>query len=235
MSAILYGITATCIVVFARRLQFLSTRIGIALLLLPLLFTGRALLTGRVYGPIDLTYDAEPLSSLARSAGVTSVANPAPSDVAAQFIPWNAAVRSAFEHREWPLWNPFELCGDILAGAAQSAPYHPVTLLSLLLPAADAITFIAAMTYFLAALSAFLFLRTVCTSEIAALFGAIAWCFSNHVVSFILTAHGAAIAVFPLVLFGVHEVARSATLRNIGLLTAAMILTTLCGHPETLL
>src|SRR5207248_4729828 len=32
-----------------------------------------------------------------------------------------------------------------------------------------------------------------------------------------------------------HEVARSATLRNIGLLTAAMILTTLCGHPETLL
>src|SRR5712691_3396351 len=168
LSAILYGITATCIVVSARRLQYLSAPIGIALLLLPLLFTGRALVTGRVYGPIDLMYDAEPLSSLARGAGVTSVANPAPSDVAAQFIPWNAAVRSAFEHREWPLWNPFELCGDILAGAAQSAPYHPVTLLSLLLPAADAITFIAAMTYFLAALSAFLFLRTICTSEVAA-------------------------------------------------------------------
>ncbi|MDQ6802789.1 MAG: YfhO family protein, partial [Acidobacteriota bacterium] len=111
----------------------------------------------------------------------------------------------------------------------------PVTLLSLLLPAADAITFIAAMTYFLAALSAFLFLRTVCKSETAALFGAIAWCFSNHIVSFILTAHGAAIAVFPLVLFGVHEVARSRSPRNIALLTAAMILTTLCGHPETLL
>ena len=227
------------VVACARRLRYLSGRIGVALLLLPLLFTGRALLTGRVYGPIDVTYEAEPLSSLARSAGVTSIANPAPSDVAAQFIPWNAAVRSAFEHGEWPLWNPFELCGDILAGAAQSAPYHPVTLLSFLLTAPDAITFIATMTYFLAALSAFLFLRTFCASEVAALFGAIAWCFSNHVVSFILTAHGAAIAIFPLVLFGVHEVARTdrsvRATSSIALLTVAMILTTLYGHPETLL
>jgi len=78
VSAILYGITATCIVALARRLHYVSARIGIALLLLPLLFTGRALLTGRVYGPIDLTFGTEPLASLARSSGVTSVVNPAP-------------------------------------------------------------------------------------------------------------------------------------------------------------
>jgi hypothetical protein len=234
VSAILYGITATVIVALCRRAGYLSARMGMALLLLPLLFTGRALLTGRVYAPIDLAYQSEPVASMARSVGVSSIVDPALSDVTAQFIPWNAALRTAIAHGHWPLWNPFGLCGSPLAGAAQSAPYHPITLLSLLLPAPDGLTFMAAMTYFLAALSAFLFLRTLCTSEVSALFGAIAWCFSQHVVSFILTAHGAAIAIFPLVLFGVHEVARNGTIRNVALLTAAMTLMTLCGHPETL-
>jgi len=235
MSAILYGIIATCLLVLVRRAGYVSSRIAVALLLLPLLFTARALLTGRVYGPVDVAYQSEPLASMARSAGVTSIVDPSLSDVTAQFIPWNAAVRAAIAKRQWPLWNPFELGGSVLAGAAQSAPYHPLTLLSLMLPQPDGITFIAAITYFLAALSAFLFFRTFCSSEVAALFGAIAWCFSQHIVSFILTAHGSAIAIFPLVLFGVHEIAREATARHFALLVAAMTLITLCGHPETLL
>ena len=184
--------------------------------------------TGRVYAPVDLAMQSEPLASVARQAGVTSVANPAISDVSAQFIPWYAALRWSVAHGEFPLWNPFELGGSILAGAAQAAPYHPVTLLSLILPAPDGITFIAAMTYFLAALSAFLFFRTFCSSEIAALFGAIGWSLSQHLVSFILTAHGAAIAAFPLILFLVHK-------RRFLPLVAGMTLLALCGHPETLL
>jgi hypothetical protein len=214
----------------ARRTGFVSWRAAAVLLLVPLTFTAGALFTGRVYAPIDIGYNVEPLASMARRVGVTHIANPALSDVPTQFIPWNAALRWALAHHEWPLWNPFELCGNVLAAAAQSAPYHPVTLISLLLPAADGLTFVATMTYFLAALSAFLFFRTFCSTEEAALFGAIGWCFSQHVASFILTAHGAAIAIAPLVLFGIHEIARG---RGVITLVVALTLITLCGHPET--
>src|SRR5439155_24493132 len=93
--------------------------------------------------------------------GVQHVANPTLSDVYAQFLPWNAALRWAVEHRQWPLWNPFELCGNVLAAAAQSAPYHPLTLLGVLLPMPEALTFAATATYFIAALGAFLLIRSI--------------------------------------------------------------------------
>ena len=79
----------------ARRVVSFSRGAGVALLLLPLLFTGRALLTGRVYAPVDLAYSTEPLASIARTAGIHHLGNTAVSDVYAQFIPWHAAVREA--------------------------------------------------------------------------------------------------------------------------------------------
>jgi hypothetical protein len=39
----------------------LSRGAALVLLLLPLVFTGRALLTGRIYAPVELTYTTEPL------------------------------------------------------------------------------------------------------------------------------------------------------------------------------
>lgn len=229
MSALLYFLAAVACLLLAR----VSWRAAAVLLLLPLCFTGRALLTGRVYAPLDLAYTNEPLASVARQVGITHTVNPALSDVYAQFIPWNAALRAAVHRGEWPLWNPYELCGDPLAGAAQSAPYHPVTLLGLLLPLAGGLTFTAAMTYFLAALSMFLFLRALELGELPSLFGAAAWAFSTHVVSFILTAHGLSIAIAPLVFFGGRLIARRPSLRSAAVLTIALVLLTLAGHPET--
>ena len=233
VSALLYLFTALACLALARRLTPLSWRAAAALALLPLCFTGRALLGGRVYAPLDLAYTNAPLAAVARQVGVTRTVNPALSDVYAQFIPWNAALRAAVHRGEWPLWNPYELCGGPLAGAAQSAPYHPVTLLGLLLPLAGGLTFTAAMTYFLAALSMFLFLRSLELDELPSLFGAAAWAFSTHVVSFILTAHGLSIAVAPLVFLGGRLVARAPSLRSAAVLTLALVLLTLAGHPET--
>src|SRR5947207_1406966 len=195
-----------------------------ALLLLPLCFTGRAMLTGRVYAPLDLAYTKEPLAAVARQVGVTHTVNASLSDVYAQFIPWNVALRAAVHRGEWPLWNPYELAGDPLAGAAQSAPYHPVTLLGLLLPLADGLTFTAAMTYLLAALSMFLFLRALEVDELPSLFGAAAWALSTHIVSFILTAHGLSIAIAPLVFLGGHLIARAPSIRSAAVLTLAALL-----------
>src|SRR4051794_40042758 len=113
VAAILYLLTAVLCLALGRRVAAVSLRAAAVLVALPLLLTGSALLTGRIYAPIDLAYTTEPLASMAREVGVTHVANAAASDVYAQFVPWNAALRWAVAHHEWPLWNPFELGGNV--------------------------------------------------------------------------------------------------------------------------
>jgi len=233
VGAILYLLSAAGTLVLVRRFAALSRQTAAVLILLPLCLTGRALVTGKVYAPVDLAYHFDPLASMATRVGIDRIANPLPSDIAAQFVPWNAALRWSIVHGQWPLWNPFELSGNVLAAAAQSAPFHPVTLLGLLIPAPDAFGFMAAMTYFLAALGMFLFLRNLELRQLPALFGAAGWALSTYVVAFSLTAHGNAIALLPLVMLGARCVALRPGIRATALLASALILITLCGHPET--
>ncbi|HET7435091.1 MAG TPA: YfhO family protein, partial [Thermoanaerobaculia bacterium] len=197
--------------------------------------TGRAVFTGGVYGPIDLAYIAEPFASIADKVGVTRVVNPGVSDVFAQFLPWNAALRHAISDGDWPLWNPYELSGGPLAGAAQSAPYHPLTLLALLLPMADGVTFSATLLFFIAALSMFLLTYAIVRRELPSLFAAAAFMLSTHMVWFAGTAHALAISVAPLVLLGARNVARSPGPRSASLLGGALLLLVLAGHPESAL
>ena len=233
LGALLYLLAAAGTLLLVRRFTALSRQAAAVLILLPLCLTGRALVTGRVYAPIDVAYHFDPLASMASRVGVEQIANPLPSDVTVQFLPWNAALRSSIAHGQWPLWNPFELSGNVLAAAAQSAPFHPVTLLGLLIPAPDALGFMAAMTYFLAALGMFLFLRNLELRQLPSLFGAAGWALSTYVVAFTHTAHGNAIALLPLVMLGARCVALRPGIRATALLTCALILITLCGHPET--
>ena len=87
----------------------------IVLVLLPLCFTGRALLTGRVYAPIDLPYGTEPLKSHAADHGIARIHTGGLSDLYMQMIPWQHSVRQSLLRGEWPLWNPYLLCGGLLS------------------------------------------------------------------------------------------------------------------------
>jgi hypothetical protein len=79
-------------------------------------------------------------------------------------------------YRAWSArWRRFP--GDILAAAAQSAFLHTFYLLALLLPLAHAVTFSAAMTFFMAALLTFLYIWEIGCGEPAALFCAAGWTF----------------------------------------------------------
>ncbi|HEX3070388.1 MAG TPA: YfhO family protein [Thermoanaerobaculia bacterium] len=231
--ALLYLLSAAGALVLVRRFMALSRPVAAVLILLPLCLTGRALVTGGVYAPIDLAYHFDPLASMATKVGIDRIANPLPSDVTVQFLPWNAGLRWAITHGQWPLWNPFELGGNVLAAAAQSAPFHPITLLGLLLPMPGALGFMASMTYFLAALGMFLFLRNLALRSLPSLFGAAGWMLSTYVITYTHTAHGNAIALLPLVMLGARMVARNPGVRAAAMLAGALILLTLCGHPET--
>ena len=240
LAILLYvAVTVGLIALWRRYVQPLSRGAAIALLLLPLCFTGRALLTGKVYAPVDLAMLAEPLNNYAADYGMEKAHHAGLSDLYMQIIPWQSAVRQALAAGEWPVWNPYLLCGSILAANMQAAPYDAIQLLGLVLPHSQALTFGAAMTFFLAALFTFGFVRALGCSEPAALVAAAGYTFSAILALFVGWPLGRVWTYLPLVLLAVRFLVRDASerkpLRGAILLTTALVLTIFAGHPESVL
>jgi hypothetical protein len=221
-------VTAAVSFIWSRWVQRVTVAAAIALIALPLVFTGKAMFTGRVYAPIDLPFTAEPLRDYARDFGVAQPHEIALSDLHCQIIPWQKAVRWAWSQGEWPLWNPFILNGDILAAAGQPAVYDPLQFLGMLLPLPDALTFGAAMTFFIAAFFTFALARATGLKEIAALVAAAGFTFCGMMAFFVGWPLARSWAWLPLVLFAVRE-------RRWVLLTVAFVLVIFSGHPESVL
>ncbi|HXH42093.1 MAG TPA: hypothetical protein VNN08_25945, partial [Thermoanaerobaculia bacterium] len=237
MAALLLYLATTVALIAAWRrfVQPMSRAAAIVLILLPLCFTGRALLLGRVYAPADLPFMSEPLHAYAAELGVPKIHNRTLSDLYCQIIPWRSAVRTAIGHGQWPLLNPFMLCGDILAAAAQPAPYDPFNLMAMVIPLAPSLTFAAAMTFFLAGFGAFVFMRALGCGELAALVAAAGWMFSGNMAFFVGWPLARAWAWLPLIFFSVRLVVHDTNVRGGVILMIALTLLILSGHPESLL
>jgi hypothetical protein len=208
---------------------------ALVLALLPLLFVGRAMLNGGVYGPSDLYFEADPWRRLAMAREVGTPRNPILSDLAFANLPWRAAVRDAVVNGRAPLWNRFVLGGNPLVGAAQAGVFHPSTVLGVWLPLPMSWTFSCALTLFLALLSAFVLFRDLGLGARAALVGAIGWGFSTYVVFWNGWSVGPSTATFPLLVLGLRRLVREPGRGGVGLTAAALGLSLLGGHPESLL
>src|SRR5262249_25552472 len=139
----------------------------------------------------------------------------------------------AIHQGEWPLWNPFILCGDPLAGSGQPAPYDPVHVVALLLPLPLALTFGAAAQLFLAALAAFLYLRDLGCRELPAVLGAAGWAFSSFVAFWLEWPLGATVSLVPLLALAARRIVHQPGWPSSLLLTAALTSALLAGHPES--
>ena len=231
-----YGVAAAGVLWLARRYGGgLSRRAAFLLALLPLVFTGRAMLTGGVYGPADLYYGAVPWKNLSGAAAFSPPKNAILSDLAFANLPWRAAVRDAVANGRAPLWNRFVLGGSPLLGAAQAAVLHPSTWLGLWLPLAPSWTFSCAFTLLLALAAAFVFFRDFGLGEAASLVGAVGWGFSTYLVFWDGWSVGPSTATFPLLLLGLRRLARGPRANGIALTTAALCLSIFGGHPESAL
>lgn len=229
MALLLYLVVTIAIAAMLRRL--IPWRSAMLLIVLPFAFSGPALVTNRMYAPLDLLYGAEPFASAMR---VERLHNSVLTDISHQIVPWNLAVRDSVRAGEWPLWNRLMLAGDVLGAAAQPAPYYPVNVLGWLLPLAHALTFAAAMGFFIAGLGAYLFFRRLQLSELASLFGGAAWMYATPVVFYLEWPLGTSIALLPLVLFGAEWLLDEAIPGAIAL-TIALSLLIFAGHPESVL
>ncbi|HWZ87132.1 MAG TPA: YfhO family protein [Thermoanaerobaculia bacterium] len=207
-------------------------RVGVLLALLPLVFTGKAMLLGRLYGPADLYATAEPWKRTT-AEGVAASPNPILSDLAFANLPWRAAVREALVNGRAPLWNRFVLGGNPLLGAAQAGVFHPSTWLGIWLPLSLSWTFSCSFTLFLAVLAGFLFFRDFGLGVHAALVGAVGWGFSTYVVFWDGWSVGPSTATFPLLLLGLRRLARAPAGGGVGLTAFALCLSLFGGHPES--
>lgn len=236
ISALLLYLAVTLVILWSwsRAVTRIPLAAAIAIVLLPLVPTGRSLVTGRVFGAADLAFASQPLKDYEADYGAAVRHNGALFDVFSQEIPWRAAVRWSITHGRWPLWNPFTLCGDLLAGAAQPAPYDPFNLLGLLISLPESITFAAAITFFLAAFGAFVYIREIGCSLAASVIGAAAFMSSGGLAFFVLWPLGRSWALLPLVLFGVRAVTREPGWKSAVVLTGAFVVSILAGHPETM-
>jgi hypothetical protein len=227
--------TALLVAAWRRWVQPISLPVAVVLVLLPFFVTGKALLTGRVHGPIDVPMMSEPLLDYAKDNGVERIHNGYLSDLYMQIIPWAAAVREALRNGEWPLWNPHILCGDVLAAAAQPAVFDPFQMIGLIIPQPASITYGNSITFFLAGFFAFAFARSIGCSALASLVCAVGWMYCAGLAFFVGWPLGRAWAYLPLILFAVRLLVREATTCAAVLLCLSFVLVIVAGHPESIL
>jgi Bacterial membrane protein YfhO len=187
-------------------------------------------LAGKTRFPVDTLAHAEPWR------GVLATPPPAGSsqrtDLAYQMLPWMAAVRGAFGQGTLPLWNRFDACGGPLLGAAQSAPFHPLHLIGLVLPLADAWNFAAVGALLLAALFAAAWLSEIGLAWPATVLGAVI--FSHG--GFLLAWDGYPLVLVasavPLLFAGIHRCFADPSTGAALLAASGGVLVALGGNPE---
>jgi hypothetical protein len=235
LAFLLYAATAIAILGlthrFVRKMSLVAALIVFAL---PLAVTGYALVTDSVYGPVDYPYQSEPLRELKPLHGIGFAHNATATDIYSQFLPWRRAVQLSLQRGEWPLWNPYNHCGHLMAASLQSAPYSPFTLLAILLPAAVSFSFTAAMSLFIAALGAFLLARELDCEESASLVAAAAWSLAAITVLYSLVPMGFTTSFAPLLLLAARRVVHAPGIASGALLALVLTLSLLAGHPESL-
>lgn len=227
------ALASLLLLVASRTVHPVPPRARAVLLLLPLLFTGGAMLRDTAYAPADIGWNVEPLQAARGEFGVASTAPGIFTDITSQIAPWRHAVHRAWRAGEWPLWNPSMLCGDLLAGTAQAAPFYPLVPLTVWLPFPVFLTLQTAFAFFVAALGAWLFFADLGLGERPALLGAAGWAFSSFVAFWIHWPMGVAVGWLPLVLLGGRRVVRAPGTKSALLLAVSLACPLLAGHPET--
>jgi hypothetical protein len=89
-------------------------------------------------------------------------------------IPLQARIRAYTEAAELPLWNPYQGLGQPFAAQGEGSPYFPLAVVRALLPY-HLSSWITVLAIYAAGVASYAFLRCLGASEIASVFGGIAY------------------------------------------------------------
>ncbi len=94
-----------------------------------------------------------------------------------EYYSWRHYARERMRAGEVPLWNPYELCGNVLLANSQSAVLYPPNFLLYLFSLPTGINMVTALHTFLTGLFMYGLLRALGLRPVAALTGGLAWMF----------------------------------------------------------
>ena len=180
------------------------------LVALALAFLWRVVALGHILAPLDLVLSIEPWRSEVQGLAARPVWNDVPSDVVFQYLPMAFFVKDALQHGQLAMWSPDVLSGmPVLAVGSWMVLYPPAVILYLVLPAAQALSWLAVVHLALGGIFMFLLLREMQVGRFGALVGAVTFAFSGYMVSWLANAsHPASLIWSPLVLWGVERARR---------------------------
>ncbi|MEJ5199168.1 MAG: hypothetical protein WHX53_09610, partial [Anaerolineae bacterium] len=177
--------------------------VGLALLLLPLIWFWPQVFGGRTLLPVDNLYQWQPWQSYAAQFGVGTPYNPLISDLVLENLPWKTFIVEQLRAGRPGdiLWNPRIFAGVPFLAAGQHSALYPFSLIFYILPLWRAYGIFSALQLGLAALGMFIFARTLGQRRAGAAIAAIAYAFSGfYIVSVNFTMMIAAAAWLPYIL-----------------------------------
>ena len=228
--------------VMQRLRRFRPDLLALALLtVLPLIWFGPVLFTGKTLLPYDNLYRFEPWQSLQPDVAPH---NELLSDLVLENAVWKLHVRRTLQQGELPLWNPQLFTGAPFFAAGQASTAYPLSALFYVLPIEVAFGWFTAIQLAIAGANAYLLGRVLKLRPVAALFSGVAFQLSGFmVVSVVFTMVIAAASWLPLLLATIEKVIQKQEEKGIsgfrpipyvvaGVGVVGMVV--LAGHPEFL-
>jgi len=207
-------------------------RIAFLFLALTLVFQHGAVFTSKLPVPVDDAARPYPWRGI---FGEVTPRNGITNDAATLFLPWMHAAREELLHFRAPLWNRYSFSGYPLLGNAESAPFSPLFLATLLVKLPKQIVAMAGLKLFVALLFTFLLLKRERTGDAAAIFAAVAFAWSTAMTIFLYYSFASVICFLPAALFALLRAVDEPRKANV-VLVALVVGTLLAnGHPESVL
>jgi len=201
----------------------------LALIVLPFLVFGRALMPGRVLSSADVLFTSYPWRGLAPGL---RPGNDLLTDPAHLFQPWLIyAVNEVWQGRI-PLWNPHAFAGSPFFANPQSALLFPLNWVALIVPIAWAFALIAILKVASIGLATYWFLRVRALHPLAALMGAISFMWSGLVIVWLQWSYATTLIFFPMLFASVECLRIRPGRRVIALVAVTVALGLWAGYPQ---
>lgn len=219
---------------------------ALGFLLIPFALFWPVTLGGRTLIPADDLFFFEPWTSVQGQFNVQAPETPhndLPLDLLLENYAWKKFITQSLQEQQLPLWNPYLFGGIPFLAAGQHSALYPFSVLFYILPIPLAFGWFVVSQFFLAGIFAYLFLRSLDQSPLAAFAGGLIYEFSLFMVVSVTFPMILAGAVWlPLVLAAVVWIiqqrpalgGRPASLPWLAVGAVALGCQALAGHPEVI-
>jgi hypothetical protein len=129
-----------------------------------------------------------PFAAILAFPGGRVIGNPRCDNPSAYYF-INYFAAQCWRHWTVPLWNPYIMLGIPFVGEGQASVFHPLSFLFVFLPTGAAINWLIACSFTLTGAFFYGYLRALGLGRPAAWCGAVAWSFSNVMISRIYAGH----------------------------------------------